>query len=612
MPKHQEKSRATQRHRGEKRRRRWPWVVGAIVLLGLLLGIAGAVIATSALSARDHLQAAKSNLSRVSDLYKAGDRDGAKAQYVSARNEASAASDDVSGWLWSAGQVTPWAGSNLTAVRTVADQTAGVLTDAQPLAEAAFALNPDELVHDGALDLDSLTSLIGQLDPLDARLEDAKQALDAVNTDGLVSQVADGVTQLRDQVDSLQPGVQRAADLGQYLPTLLGSDGPKNYLLLFQNNAEVRALGGNPASLMLLTVDNGRLEISDQKSSGDFSNGRATPIADINEDTYSVFISNVARYEMDMTGLPDLPQVATLAQAWWKDAGGTQQIDGVMTFDPVGLSYLLRATGPVTLQNGDVLTSDNVVQAVLSDVYAKYSLPAAQDAYFAAAAASVFDALTDQPVDAQKLVEALGQSVDERRLLFWSADENVQNALSDNSDLQGVIPEDGTGADDTTSVGVYLWDTTGSKIDYHVRNDNDLVKKVCQSSGTTTYSVDISLTSTITPEEAQQLPAYVLPDGPKAAQRFGTDIYVFGPQGSTFAGMEVISGGLDQGVRQEGATLGRPAVRIGTQMAFGTTTTVRVTFTAPTAANDLSTLNLLTTPMVQPVGAKASTTDECE
>ena len=45
----------------------------------------------------------------------------------------------------------------------------------------------------------------------------------------------------------------------QVLPTMLGRDEPKNWLLVFQNNAEVRATGGLPGAISVVTADDGEL-----------------------------------------------------------------------------------------------------------------------------------------------------------------------------------------------------------------------------------------------------------------------------------------------------------------------------------------------------------------
>ncbi len=77
----------------------------------------------------------------------------------------------------------------------------------------------------------------------------------------------------------------------------------------------------------------------------------------------------------------------------WERAQG-EQVDGVIATDPVALSYLLEATGPVTVpvDGGAVdLDAGNVVQTLLSDAYADLEPGEQTDTFFAAVAARVLE-----------------------------------------------------------------------------------------------------------------------------------------------------------------------------------------------------------------------------
>ena len=56
----------------------------------------------------------------------------------------------------------------------------------------------------------------------------------------------------------------------------------------------------------------------------------------------------------------------------WAQQTGTS-VDGVVAIDPVALSYVLGATGPVTMPDGEVVTKDNVVELTESTAYVKLS-----------------------------------------------------------------------------------------------------------------------------------------------------------------------------------------------------------------------------------------------
>ena len=104
--------------------------------------------------------------------------------------------------------------------------------------------------------------------------------------------------------------------------------------------------------------------------------------------------------------MPDFTVGAPLAREMYRLNSGTT-VDGVLTVDPVVLSYLLQATGPVSLPTGDTLTAENAVPLLLNEVYFRYEKPADQDAFFAGAAGAVFQALADGQGSASALVTAI-------------------------------------------------------------------------------------------------------------------------------------------------------------------------------------------------------------
>src|SRR5690606_5018452 len=138
----------------------------------------------------------------------------------------------------------------------------------------------------------------------------------------------------------------------QLLPGALGAEGPRNYLMLFQNNAEARGAGGNPAAILLVNVTDGRISIAQQASSTDFQNARPTPVTALDPETTARYGDKVGRYMQDIMLTPDFTESADIMRAWWAETFGTP-IDAVVSFDPVALGYLLGATGPVTLPTGE-------------------------------------------------------------------------------------------------------------------------------------------------------------------------------------------------------------------------------------------------------------------
>ncbi len=55
----------------------------------------------------------------------------------------------------------------------------------------------------------------------------------------------------------------------------------------------------------------------------------------------------------------------------WAEQTGTN-VDGVIAIDPVALSYILGAVGPITMPDGEVVSRDNVVELTESTAYLRF------------------------------------------------------------------------------------------------------------------------------------------------------------------------------------------------------------------------------------------------
>ena len=76
-------------------------------------------------------------------------------------------------------------------------------------------------------------------------------------------------------------------------------------------------------------------------------------------------------------------------------------------------------------------------------------------------------------------MSALGQAVEERRLLLWSSVGDEQSLFAD-SGLAGGLPKSDA---DTARFGVYLNDGTGSKLGYYLDVDASVKWDTCTADG---------------------------------------------------------------------------------------------------------------------------------
>ncbi|MFJ4166462.1 DUF4012 domain-containing protein [Microbacterium sp. NPDC089698] len=566
-----------------RRRRIWPWIVGGVFLVLIVVAVAGGIIGKQvydkAMSARGHLEAAMTGVQQVQKSVLAGDLDAAAKSSATVSAQTAAAVAATKGWQWDFAEKLPMVGSNLSAVRTVAEVTDGLATEV--VKPAASVKLSDLNIADGRIDPASITALSKTFESVDAGIQKATAALGKVDKAQLVGQVADGVTKLDTELTKLGPTMSTAREVLSVLPDALGAKGPRTYLLMFQGNSEARSLGGNAAQFLPITVDNGTITRGTVVSSSDFKHqGSPDPVVDLDPQAVNIFGDKIGRYTPDFTMIPNLPDSVRILRAWWARDIGTN-FDAVLSIDPVTLSYILEATGPVALATGDQLTAQNAVPLLLNEVYFRYPTGPEQDAFFASAADTIFSAVTSGKASPVKLIQALFRASDEGRLLYLSADPQ-QTQLVDNSRMSGIMPTDDK---EKSVLGVYLNDNTGSKKSYYLDMKIDACRTDQVVKGTMT------LTSSLTEEEAGKLPSYIT--GPYFAPGDISSFAVFyGPVGGSLTSITI--DGQPANILSQGEHLGRPAVKIEVFSHFADTHTVNVEFKAPGPGGPLT---VWTTPM---------------
>ncbi|GAA1510610.1 hypothetical protein GCM10009761_10910 [Agromyces terreus] len=410
--------------------------------------------------------------------------------------------------IWRGAEVLPGIGPNLEVMRVVAASVDRIARDAVvPLATSAATIDLASFAPvDGRIDLQPMIDVQMPVHGARIAFDSADAALANVQDAQVIGPLADARYELTSLVDEAGATVIGLDNAVRLLPPMLGADGPRDTLLLFQNNAELRSTGGISGALANVHAEGGAVSMTRQASTRDFPKF-TPPVIDLPADTKALWSDNTASYIQDVNFTPQFPLAATIAREMWRLQYGAE-VQSVVAVDPVMLSYLLRATGPITLTTGEQLTSENAVQFLLSDVYEQYPV-SQQDAIFADAAATAFRALTAGGLDTQALIEALAQAGTERRILVWNADASEQAVLAGTT-LAGGLPESDA---ETQNFGVYLNDQTGSKMDSYLDVQVGAGTVTCRNDGLPNYEVVVKLTNTAPADAATSLPPYVTGGG---------------------------------------------------------------------------------------------------
>lgn len=577
-------------------------VIITAALLVLLLAGAAAWVYSRASVVSQELKAASALIPQLKSAITADEVERAASISDELRNHTATARNTVNDPLWVLASAIPGVGDNFGAVSEVARSADDVaVLGVSPLVDIVRSLDWNKLVPGNSdVDYGGIQQAAPTIASAAHAVRESSSRLEAISVDNLLPQVSEPLVEARNELASVTGPLSAAANTSSLAPTMLGGEGSRSYLLMIQNNAETRATGGIPGALAVLTFDDGKMTLGAQSSASDL--GIMAPVLSVDEEQTHIYTGRLGKYMQDVNLTPDFPTAAVTAQAMWERKSG-QRVDGVISIDPIVLSYLLESTGPVAVNGPDLavvraaglpteLTGTNVVSTLLSDVYAKIKQPELQDAYFASVAKEVFSALSGGKGEAKELIAGLTRGAGEGRVLLWSANTSEQSVISK-------YPVSGSIAGPSVApaqFGVYFNDGTGAKMDYYVKRTVQLIKE-CPQDGYEETIVRITSTNTAPADAATSLPPYVTGDGnfgvpPGIVQ---TNIAAYGPvQG------QVESAKLD-GQKSEFAPYfhsGRPVGVLAIRLAPGETRTVDFTFGKIVQHTEP---NVVVTPTVQDV-----------
>lgn len=497
-----------------------------MALLLVVLFATVAWVGVQGLHAGADLKAAAGQVRTLQTQLARGDRRAAVATLTSLQKHTAAARAGTHGPLWSAGRVLPWLGPNVAAVQTVSEVTDSLATTAMPaLINATLLIDPTTLAPvKGRVDLAPMVRAAPAVEAANGQVQAGLRSLDVIKADELIAPVSGPVADLQARMGRLALTTATAARAVRLLPPMLGAGGPREYLLLVQNNAEPRATGGIPGSVILLRADHGAVKVVEQRAGSSLT--RTTPVLPVTAAEKALFGENLATDMRDVTFTPDFPRTGQLARAIWSEEVG-RAVDGVLSVDPGTLAAMLGATGPVTVPQGPQLTAKNAVPLLLNTMYLKIADPAQQDAFFAATAGAVFKAVLGGQGDPARVVSALAQSAREGRLLVWSARPREEALLSGtvlSGELAGV-------QGDSPVIGVFLNDGTAAKLGYYLHTDVVARTTACRPNGSQALTVRVTLRSAA-PKNAAQLPKYITGGGNVVpAGELRTNVLLYPPKG---------------------------------------------------------------------------------
>ncbi len=250
--------------------------------------------------------------------------------------------------------------SVLPTTRSAYRSANALVTSGEKLSYAAglFALALDDIENvtsnEPIVKLDILITYLEQMLPL---LTDANNNLLNVDIAQVPAAYQDQFSQISTELPAFVASLSDFLRFSQTIETLLGANDPMRYLVLFQNDTEIRPTGGFIGSFAEITINHGAIENISIPGGGSY---------DL-QGTLSAFVEAPAplqlinaRFEFqDGNWFPDFPTSAKKL-LWFYDASNGPTVDGVIALNASYMAEMLALLGSIDMPEYDrTITSDN-------------------------------------------------------------------------------------------------------------------------------------------------------------------------------------------------------------------------------------------------------------
>jgi len=155
----------------------------------------------------------------------------------------------------------------------------------------------------------------------------------------------DDLNKLKDKLTKERESAERIRRILLVLPEILGLDGKKReYMVLLQNENELRPSGGFIGSYAILSFEKGRLlgfEVKDVYEADGQLRGHVEPPAEIKR-----YLGEAAWYMRDANWQASFPGVSTDVQ-WFLEKETGRKVDGVIGLNLAAVKSILEVTGEI-------------------------------------------------------------------------------------------------------------------------------------------------------------------------------------------------------------------------------------------------------------------------
>lgn len=277
--------------------------------------------------------------------------------------------------------------------------------------------------------------------------------------------------------DEWLPFAQDALTVTAVLPEMLGENGSRTYLIMAQNEDELRPTGGYISGAGTMVVNNGEIASLEMVDAFQIDNWREKPYDFPPQPLYDYMGFDLFLFR-DSNFWPDFPTSAEKAMDLYSYGQDLPPLDGVIAIDQEFLRLLVEATGAITIPESNVtITPKNTIET-LQNAWGERSTDDTKwvgnrKAFIGIFASTIIDYIQSNfsEIDPLAFAQNMNRAVTEKHLQIYMRNPNANTILDQinwNGRLENPNAQDFLAVIDTNmgfnKVNLHI-DRT---IDYHI------------------------------------------------------------------------------------------------------------------------------------------------
>lgn len=193
--------------------------------------------------------------------------------------------------------------------------------------------------------------------------QELNQELKKINVNNLPKEYQNIFLEILVKTSKIPTSLSLLVDNTSELKSFLGAGRDKRYLLIFQNNAEMRGSGGFLGSYALIDFREGKIRNLEIPGGGSYDTEAG--LTEIIKSPEPLWLVNPRWHFWDANWWPDFPTTAKNLM-WFYEKSDGPSVDGVISFTPSVVEKLLMVTGPIDLTKdyGVIIDANNFWQQV--------------------------------------------------------------------------------------------------------------------------------------------------------------------------------------------------------------------------------------------------------